>query len=114
LTPNPGKLWLEKLVLHYIHDKIKQFIESNNAMNQYYDAFMWLLSVQIPTNMGNCSSHDMAKPLLDALCNKCGSEAERVKILYNVVSYSLNASTRSIGLYYLSYNKTLTALGVVQ
>jgi hypothetical protein len=44
----------------------------------------------------------------------CGSEAERVKILYNVVSYSLNASTRSIGLYYLSYNETLTALGVVQ
>jgi hypothetical protein len=106
LTPNPGETWLEKLVLRYIHDEIKQFINSNSAMNQYLDAYMWLLSAQIPANMGNCPSHNTAKPLLDALCGKCGSEVERVSIVRNVTGYSLNAWIRNISLYYPSYNTT--------
>jgi hypothetical protein len=58
-------------------------------MNQYFDAFMWLLVSQLPANMGNCS-HETATPLLDALSNKCESEIERVKILHNITSYSLD------------------------
>jgi hypothetical protein len=104
LSPNPGELWLEKLVLRYIHDKIKQFIAGNSAMDQCFDAFMWLLASQLPIDMGNCTEHSSAKPLLDALCDKCGSESEMVKILCNVAGYSLNASIRSIELYYLAYN----------
>jgi hypothetical protein len=106
LTPNPGEVWLEKLVLRYIHDKIKQFIANNSAMNQHFDAFMWLLASQLPIGMGNCTSHDTATPLLDALCDKCGSETERIKILCNVTSYSLDTSIRSTTLYYPSYNTT--------
>jgi len=102
LTPNPGEVWLEKLVLRYIHDKIKQFIAGNSAMGQYFDAYMWLLASQLPIGMGNCT--ESAKPLLDALCDKCGSESERVKILCSVASYSLNVSIKSIELYYPAYN----------
>ena len=106
LTPNPGGLWLEKLVLRYIHDKVRSFVVSNPAMNQYFDAFMWFLASQLPVNMGNCTSHGTATPLLDALCDKCGSEMERVRILHNVTSYSLDAQVKNIGLYYPSYNTT--------
>jgi hypothetical protein len=106
LHPNPGELWLEKLVLRYIHDKIKWFIASSSAMNQYFDAFMWLLASQLPISMGNCTSHSTTTPILDALCNKCGSEAERVKILCNVTGYSLNASIKNFNLYWPSYNST--------
>jgi hypothetical protein len=105
LSPNPGELWLEKLTLRYIHDKIAQFIVNNTAMNQYFDVFMWLLVSQLPANMGNCS-HETATPLLDALSNKCGSEIERVKILHNITSYSLDAQVKNISLYYPSYNGT--------
>jgi hypothetical protein len=105
LSPNPGELWLEKLTLRYIHDKIAQFIVNNTAMNQYFDAFMWLLVSQLPANMGNCS-HETATLLLDALSNKCGSEIERVKILHNITSYSLDAQVKNISLYYPSYNGT--------
>jgi len=106
LQPNPGELWLEKLVLRYIHDKIKWFIASSSAMNQYFDAFMWLLASQLPISMGNCTSHSTTTPILDALCNKCGSEAERVKMLCNVTGYSLNASIKNFNLYWPSYNST--------
>jgi len=106
LSPNPGELWLEKLTLRYIHDKIAQFIANNSAMNQYFDAFMWFLASQLPANMGNCPSYNTAKPLLDALCDKCGSEVERVKILCNVTSYSLYAQIKNIALYWPSYNST--------
>jgi len=107
LSPNPGEVWLEKLTLRYIHDKIAQFIANNSAMNQYFDAFMWLLASQLPANMGSCASHGTATPLLDALCDKCGSEMERVRILHNVTSYSLDAQVKNIGLYYPSYNETI-------
>jgi len=107
LQPNPGELWLEKLVLRYIHDKIKWFIVNSSAMNQYFDAFMWLLASQMPIGMANCTPHNTTTPILNALCSKCGSEAERVKILCNITGYSLNASIRSIGLYYPTYNETL-------
>ena len=106
LQPNPGELWLEKLVLRYIHDKIKWFIASSSAMNQYFDAFMWLLASQLPINMGSCTSHDTATPLLDALCDKCGSEMERARILHNVTSYSLDVQVKIISLHYPSYNGT--------
>jgi hypothetical protein len=106
LQPNPGELWLEKLVLRYIHDRIAQFIANSSAMNQYFNAFMWLLASQLPVNMGNCTSHGTATPLLNALCDMCGSEAERVRILHNITSYSLNAWIRNISLYYPSYNTT--------
>jgi len=109
LSPNPGEVWLEKLTLRYIHDKIAQFIANNSAMNQYFDAFMWLLASQLPANMGNCTSHGTATPLLDALCDKCGSEMERVRILHNVTSYSLDVQVKSISLYYPSYNTTINA-----
>jgi hypothetical protein len=92
--------------LRYIHDKIKWFIVNSSAVNQYFDAFMWLLASQLPVNMGNCTSHGTATPLLNALCDMCGSEAERVRILHNITSYSLNALIRNISLYYPSYNTT--------
>jgi len=107
LTPNPGEVWLQRLVLRYIHDRIKQFIESNSAMDQYFDAYMWLLSAEIPSNMGNCSKHDSVKPLLDALCDKCGSEAEKAGIVCNITSYSLSVNITRVGLYYPTYNVTL-------
>jgi len=106
LHPNPGELWLEKLVLRYIHDKIKWFIVNSSAMNQYFDAFMWLLASQMPIGMANCTPHNTTTPILDALCSKCGSEAERVKILCNVTGYSLNASIKNFNLYWPSYNST--------
>jgi hypothetical protein len=58
-------------------------------MNQYFDAFMWLLVSQLPANMGNCS-HETATPLLDALSNKCESEIVCVKMPHNITSYSLD------------------------
>jgi len=70
------------------------------------DGFMWLLASQLSVNMGNCTSHGTATPLLNALCDMCGSEAERVRILHNITSYSLNALIRNISLYYPSYNTT--------
>jgi hypothetical protein len=106
LQPNPGELWLEKLILRYIHDKIKWFIVNNSAMNNYYDAYMWLLASQIPIGMDNCTLHNTTTPILNALCSKCGSEAERVKILCNVTGYSLNASIKNFNLYWPSYNST--------
>ncbi|MCC6055934.1 MAG: hypothetical protein LM583_04595 [Desulfurococcaceae archaeon] len=105
LKSNPGEVWLEKLILRYIHDRIEQFIASNNAMSQYFDAFMWLS--QMPIGMVSYTPHNITTLILDALCSKCCSEAERVKILCNVTGYSLNASIRSIGLYYSTYNETL-------
>jgi len=86
--------------LRYIHDKIKWFIVNSSAVNQYFDAFMWLLASQLPVNMGNCTSHGTATPLLNALCDMCGSEAERVRILHNITSYSLNALIRNISSYH--------------
>jgi hypothetical protein len=106
LQPNPGELWLEKLVLRYIHDRVAQFIANSSAMNQYFDAFMWLLASQLPISMGNCTSHSTTTPILNALCNKCGSEAERVKMLCNVTGYSLDASIKNFNLYWPSYNST--------
>jgi len=106
LQPNPGELWLEKLILRYIHDKIKWFIVNNSAMNNYYDAYMWLLASQIPIGMDNCTPHSTTTPILDALCSKCGSEAERVKMLCNVTGYSLNASIKNVNLRWPSYNST--------
>jgi len=46
-------------------------------MSDYRDSYLWLLATQIPIATGNCSSHDR-KPLLDALCEACGSDWEGV------------------------------------
>jgi len=104
LKPNPGELWLEKLVLMYIHDIIKQFINSDSAMASYAQAFLWLLATQIPVNMGLCDTRGSSTPLLDALCKKCGSETERVEMLCNVTGYSLESWTKNASMHWPSYN----------
>jgi hypothetical protein len=92
LTPNPGALWLEKLTLRYIHDKLVEFIEST-LMNNYRDAYLWLLATQIPIAMKNCDKHESLKPLLDALCEACGSDWERLWILGNITEFTLEVNT---------------------
>jgi hypothetical protein len=47
-------------------------------MNNYRDAYLWPLSAQIPIAMKNCSKHEYMKTVLDALCEACGSNYERV------------------------------------
>jgi hypothetical protein len=93
LTPSPGALWLEKLALRYIHDKLVEFIEST-PMNNYRDAYLWLLATQIPITMHNCTTHNTSiAPLLEALSDGCGCEEERAWILGNVTSHSLTVNT---------------------
>ena len=104
LEPNPGEIWLEKLVLMYIHDIIKQFINSDSAMASYAQAFLWLLATQMPVNMGLCDTRGSSTPLLDALCKKCGSETERVEMLCNVTGYSLESWTKNASMHWPSYN----------
>ena len=92
LARNPGATWLEKLALRYIHDKLVEFVEST-PMKTYRDAYLWLLVAQIPIAMRNCSKHESPKPLLDALCEACGSDWERVWILGNITGFTLEVDT---------------------
>jgi hypothetical protein len=43
--------------------------------------------------MKNCSRHESAKPLLDALCEACGSDYERTWILGNITGHTLKVVT---------------------
>jgi hypothetical protein len=43
--------------------------------------------------MKNCSKHETPKPLLDALCEACGSDYERVWILGNITAFTLEVGT---------------------
>jgi len=58
-------------------------------MSEYRDAYLWLLATQVPIAMKNCSRHESAKPLLDALCEACGSDYERTWILGNITWHTL-------------------------
>jgi hypothetical protein len=62
-------------------------------MNQCGDAYLWLLATQIPIAMKNCSQHESPKSLLDALCEACGSDHERVWILGNITGHTLQVDT---------------------
>jgi len=62
-------------------------------MSDYRDAYLWLLAAQIPIAMKNCSRHESPKPLLDALCEACGSDYERVWILGNITWHTLQVGT---------------------
>jgi hypothetical protein len=62
-------------------------------MNEYRDAYLWLLSAQIPIAMKNCSQYESAKPQLDALSEACGSGYERAWILGNITGYTLQVDT---------------------
>jgi len=57
--------------------KIVEII-SSTPMRNYRDAYLWLLTAQIPMSMRNCSNHASERPLLDALCDAYGSDWERV------------------------------------
>jgi hypothetical protein len=92
ITPNPAENLLQYLTLAYIHDKLVEAIDST-PMNQYRDAYLWLLSAQIPIAMKNCSKHEGPKLLLDALCEACGSDHERTWILGNITGFTLEVGT---------------------
>jgi len=92
ITPNPAESLLQYLDLAYIHDKLVSIVESS-PMSEYRDAYLWLLAAQIPIAMKNCSQHESAKPLLDALCQACGSDYERVWILGNITRFTLEVAT---------------------
>jgi len=92
ITPNPAESLLQYLALAYIHDKLVEAIDST-PMNQYREAYLWLLSAQIPTSMRNCSRHESPKSLLDALCEACGSDWERVWLLGNITGHTLQVDT---------------------
>jgi hypothetical protein len=62
-------------------------------MSDYRDAYLWLLAPQIPIAMKNCSQHESPKPLLDALCEACGSDYERTWILGNITGHTLQVDT---------------------
>jgi len=62
-------------------------------MNQYRDAYLWLLATQILIAMKSCGQHESAKPPLDALCEACGSDHERVCILGNTTEFTLEVGT---------------------
>jgi hypothetical protein len=62
-------------------------------MKTYRDAYLWLLSAQIPISMKNCSRHESPKPLLDALCDACGSDYERTWMLGNITGHTLQVGT---------------------
>jgi len=108
LARNPGATWLEKLALRYIHDKLVEFIEST-PMKTYRDAYLWLLSAQIPIAMRNCTAHNTSTaPLLEALSDGCGCEEERVWVLGNITSYSLTVNTTTVQLMWPSLtNRTV-------
>jgi hypothetical protein len=92
ITPNPAESILQYLALAYIHDKLVSIVESS-PMSEYRDAYLWLLAAQIPIAMKNCSRHESPKPLLDALCQACGSDHERVWILGNITGFTLEVVT---------------------
>jgi hypothetical protein len=114
LARNPGATWLEKLALRYIHDKLVEFIEST-PMNNYRDAYLWLLAAQVPIAMHNCTVHSTSiAPLLEALGDGCGCEEERVWILGNITSYSLTVNTTTTQLMWPSLtNRTIVNATVV-
>ena len=114
LARNPGATWLEKLALRYIHDKLVEFIEST-PMKTYRDAYLWLLSAQIPIAMRNCTAHNTSTaPLLEALSDGCGCEEERVWVLGNVTSYPLTVNTTTVQLMWPSMiNETMVNATVV-
>jgi hypothetical protein len=92
ITPNPAENLLQYLALAHIHDKLLEAIDST-PMNQYREAYLWLLVAQIPIAMKNCSQHESPKPLLDALCEACGSDHERTWILGNITAFTMEVST---------------------
>jgi len=108
LTPHPGAVWLEKLALRYVHDRLVEIIEST-PMSNYREAYLWLLAAQIPVTMRNCTVHENSiTPLLEALSDGCGCEEERVWILGNMTSYSLSVNTTRVQLAWPSLsNETL-------
>jgi len=92
ITPNPAESLIQYLALAYIHDKLLEAIDST-PMNQYREAYLWLLVAQIPIAMKNCSRHESPKPLLGALCEACGSDWERIWILGNITGFTLEVDT---------------------
>ncbi|MCC6004731.1 MAG: hypothetical protein LM590_10355 [Thermofilum sp.] len=113
LARSPGA-WLEKLALRYIHDRLVEIIEST-PMKTYRDAYLWLLTTQMPIAMRNCTAHNASTaPLLEALSDGCGCEEERVWILGNVTSYSLTVNTTTAQLMWPSLtNRTVVNATVV-
>jgi len=77
---NLSEKLLEELALRYIHDRILEVVDST-SMKNYRDAYLWLITTQIPVAMRNCSSHVSGKPLLDALCDAYGSNWEWVLLI---------------------------------
>jgi hypothetical protein len=75
-------------------------------MNQYREAYLWLLTAQMPTAMKNCSKHETPKPLLDALCEACGSDHERLWILGNITGHTLQVDTAAGLVKWLSLSHT--------
>ena len=114
LTPHPGAVWLEKLALRYVHDRLVEIIESTPMIN-YREAYLWLLATQIPVIMRNCTVHENSiTPLLEALSDGCGCEEERVWILGNITSYSLSVNTTSVLLMWPSLsNETVVESPIV-
>jgi hypothetical protein len=92
ITPNPAESLLQYLALAYVHDRLSEVIDST-PMSEYRDVYLWLLAAQIPIAMKNCSQHESAKPLLDALCEACGSDWEHVWILGNITGHTLQVDT---------------------
>ncbi|MFZ8794515.1 MAG: hypothetical protein ACO2O2_11620 [Acidilobaceae archaeon] len=77
ITPNSAESLLQYLALAYIHDKLVSIVNSS-PMSEYKEVYIWPLSAQIPIAMKNCSKHESPKPLLDAMCQACGSDHEWV------------------------------------
>jgi hypothetical protein len=92
LASRPAGRALEELALGYIHDRLAEIINST-AMRWYAGAYLWLLASQIPVEMGNCGSRDSSTPLLDALCEGCGGDWERVWILDNITGFTLKVGS---------------------
>jgi hypothetical protein len=84
-------------------------------MNNYRDAYLWLLATQIPIIMHNCTTHNTSiAPLLEAVGDGCGCEEERAWILGNITSYSLTVNTTTVQLMWPALtNETIVNTTVV-
>jgi len=87
ITSNPAENLLQYLALAYIHDKLVEAIDST-PMSEHRDAYLWLPTAQISIAMKNCSQYEFTNPLLDALCEACGSDYERTWTLGNITGFT--------------------------
>jgi len=84
-------------------------------MNNYREAYLWLLAAQIPVAMNNCTVHANTNTLLlSALGEGCGCEEERVWVLGNITQHSLTVNITSAQLMWPSLtNETIVNTTII-